>query len=186
MPRRKTVGDEQLLAPTLMLPPPRPHKRGAHDVDPYESPPGAVVVHHEPITRPLTKADEKARDVAKSEVKARSERYARYLDALTEHGGDQELALADVYGLSPEEVRPRRLELQADVRSGIGGTELAEVLERNDLSLLARVNVLRKHAYSTNPAASLKALDMIGELEGERSEVGSFESFLRLAKAQKG
>lgn len=188
MPRRKTVSEEQLVEP-LMLPPPRVTKHGhGHDVDPYQSLPGAVAVHTtiEPIKRKMTAGDIEARKTAQLEVKARGERYARYLDALAEHGGDQEQALAEVYGLSVEQVRPRRLELQMDVRSGLGATSLSDVLEQNDLALVARANLLRKHAYSANPAASLKALDMIGELEGERADVGSFESYLRLAKSSKG
>jgi hypothetical protein len=125
-----------------------------------------------------------ARAEAQLEVKARGERYNRYLDAMIEFAGDQEQALADVYGLTVEEVRPRRLELQADVRNGLGSSDLADVLEQNDLTMRARATLLRKHAYSLNPAASLKAIDMVTELEGERSDVGSFESYLRLIKSQ--
>jgi hypothetical protein len=119
-------------------------------------------------------------------MKVRAERHTRYLDALVEFAGDQEQALADVYGLTVEQVRPQRLELLADVRTGIGSTDLGEILERNALDLTARVNLLRRHAYSNTPAASLKALDMIADLDDDRSDHGSFEAYLRMVKSQKG
>lgn len=190
--RKKAISDEQLIEPVL-VPAVRTSRGGhAHDLDPYAPPPGAVPGRSKelattaavPIKRKMTKEDIAARDEARRVMKMRAARYERYLDALVEFGGDQEQALADVYGLPREEVRLRRVELHADVKSGIGSSELSEVLERNDLALASRVAVLRKHAFSANPAASLKALDMVSEMEGTRGDVGSFESYLRLAKEQ--
>jgi len=194
MPRRKSRGDDQLTnmeQPPLMLPPAHPRHRHEHDKDPYESPPGAVpgkasnvtTIHAEPKRR-MSKEDLAARTAARTELRARATRYNDYLDVLAETGGNQITALASVYGVTEEEAKANRMELQADVRSGIGSTELAEVLERNDLSVAARTNLLRKHAYSNNPAASLKAIDMINETEGAGNNFGgSFEQYLRMAKA---
>ena len=78
------------------------------------------------------------------------------------------------------------LDLLAEVRRGMGVSPLGDLLERRGLGLAARVNILGKHAYSDNPAASLKAIDMIGDMAGQTANEGSFESFLRLAKSQKG
>jgi hypothetical protein len=142
--------------------------------------PGAAT----PIKRKMTKQEIADRTEAQLEQKMRGERYARYLDAMVEHMGDQELALADVYGIKVEDVRVRRLELQADVRQGIGKTQLSDVLERADLNIQSRVSLLRRHAFSNNPAASLKAIDMIQDLEGDRADHGSFESYLRLVKGK--
>jgi hypothetical protein len=140
----------------------------------------------EPIERKMTATDVAKRDEARVEQKMLGERYNRYLDAMAEFKGDQEQALADVFGLSPEEVRPQRLVLQNEVCRGIGSSDVGDVLVRNDLALAARASILRRWAYSDNAAASLKAADLAGELEGERASQGSFESFLRLSKAQKG
>lgn len=195
MPRRKPVSNDQLLnnEPPLMLPAPRPAHKHGHDRDPYETPPGAVPAKVSnlktqtgPIKRQQTKADELARQEAKSELRIRASRYRSYLDEMIANGGDQLAALAVVYGLDIDEVKARRDELHADVRSGIGGTELAEVLEQHDLGLNTRVALLKKHAFSDIPAASLKAVDMINDLEGDSGSVGTFESYLRLVKAQKG
>lgn len=189
MPRRKPQGDDQLLnpIPPLMLQAPRPHKRGDHDIDPYESPPGAVPVTLSavPLKRAMTQEDIATRKMARLEAKALATRYEHYLDLMLQSGGDRAQALADVFDLPIEEVRVRLLELHAEVRRGLGSTTLAETLEKSDLSLAARVSLLRKHAYSDIPAASLKALDMVQDLEGNRSDNGSFESFLRVAKAQR-
>ena len=175
-----------------MLPPVRPSRSHAHDVDPYESPAGAVPIRlrsetTEPIKRKMTKEDIAARDLSRKEAKMRAARYDRYLDAMIEFGGDREQAIADVYGLPVEEARLRMTDLHADVVAGIGTSSLADVLERNDLAMAARGALLRRHAYSANPAASLKAIDMVTNLEGERGIVtGTFEDFLRTVKAQKG
>lgn len=182
----------------LMLPAPRvmpshPHKH-EHKLDPYEAPPGAVPATtitpsksqttEGPIKRKLTKEDEQKRELARADRRMRGTRYTRYLDELARIGGNQTMALATVYGISIEEAQERRLELQADVRTGIGNTDVGEILQQNDLDMTARANILRKHAYSDNPAASLKAIDLANDLEGDRGETGSFEQFLRLCKAQ--
>src|ERR1700730_16195437 len=150
MPRRKTLSDEHLIEPVLMLPSPRPAHRHERSQDAYEQPPGAVPVHvvSEPIKRKMTREDLAARKEAQAEIAMRRTRYAAYLEELVEQNGNQEQALAVVYGIQVEEARLRRIELQNDVRTGLGATSLAEVLERNDLGQAARANLLRKHAYS--------------------------------------
>jgi hypothetical protein len=171
-----------------MLAPPKPRK-GGHEVDAYETLPGAMPTRakvrettEKPLERPLTKEELALRKEAQLEATMRAERYTRYLDALVEFGGDQEQALADVFGMPIDEVRPQRLVLQKEVRTGLAHTTLADELERQDLTQAARMTLLRRHAYSANPAASLKAIDMINDLEGDRADTGTFESFLRLAK----
>lgn len=198
MPRRKPVGDDQLLNnPVLALPAPRvtpshPHKEREHD--PYEVLPGAVpdvegkasklsTTFNGPPKRDLTPEEKKTRELARSDAKLRRARYARYIDLMMALGGNRTMALAQVYGVSIEEAQERSFELHADVLTGIADSDLGTVLEANDLGLAARARVLSKHLYSKNPAASLKAADMIKDIEGDRGDVGSFESFLRVAKA---
>ena len=194
MPRKKPVGDDQILNPT----PPPPvlaitgartlHRRERHE-DAYEAPPGAVIVHPptvEPVKRRETRADAALRNTMQAEQAARVARYDRYLDALARTGGDENAALCEAYDLTLEGVALQRDALLDDVRQGIGSSSIASELERNDLSDRARLRLLRAHAYSANPAASLKALDMIGEQAGSRSDIGSFEQTLRLAKLAGG
>lgn len=194
MPRRKPKGQDQAQAlpeePILALQSPRPSHGGKeHKADPYESLPGAVksvvTTSVVPINRKMNKRDLALRDEARLEQKMLAERYDHYLDALAEQGGDQIQALSQVFGLSVADVRIRRQELQAEVRRGVGTSSVADTLEKFDLGLVARARVLRSHVYSENPAASLKALDMIQELAGDNQDSGTFESFLRIAKQQK-
>jgi hypothetical protein len=193
VPRRKPKGDDQLLnaeTPTLALPVlPRVAHRHEHEVDPYLSPPGAVAlksVTHEPIKRQLSALEKRQRKEAQVEQRMRTARCNRYFDALADNNGNEEQALALVYQLPIEEVRANFTFLKDDVRSNTGASTLTQVLERNELALAARVRRLRAWVYSENPAASLKALDMVGELEGTRGDVGSFEDYLRIAKSAKG
>jgi len=191
LPRRKTKGPTQELdavlpqSVPLALPPGRPMHPHERPIDPYESAPGAVILTREPIKRPLTRAEMAERDERREEQKIRATRYLRFLDALHDNGGDEATALAIAYDRTPEAVALNFYELLEDVRAGLGSTSLANVLEHNDLSQAARIRLFRKHAYSENPAASLKALQLVGELEGGRGDhVGSFESTLRMAKEQ--
>lgn len=190
VPRRKVENDVLLGdLPIQMLPAVRTSTHKERDHDAYESPPGAVphkIVSQQPLKRKLT-AEEKAQQIeTRKEHKMLAARHARYLNALIEFKGDRELALADVLGISPEEVRPQLLDLLAEVRRGVGVSPLGELLEQQGLGIAGQVNILARHAYSDNPAASLKAIDMIGERQGQTANEGSFESFLRTAKMMKG
>lgn len=198
MPRRRANADPPMDESTMLaLPPPRvvthAHKH-EHERDPYESPPGAVparvtnarTTQQAPLKRRMTREDLSKREAAREDMRVRSNRYLRYLDLLRANGGDKISALAAIYSVSLEQAHERQYELHLDVRTGMGGTDLAGVLEANDLALTDRVALLRSHAYSDNPAASLKALDMAQDLEGSGGGQGSFESFLRLIKTQKG
>jgi len=187
MPRRKTKIDEPLLdnGPVLALPPGRPISRNERPHDAYESAPGAVHQTSQPLARPITKAEALERDERREEQTVRATRYLRFLDALHDCEGDESKALAIVYDRTPEAVALNFNELLDDVRAGIGTTSIAKTLQHNDLSQAARIRILRKHAYSLNAAASLKSVQLVGELEGGRGDqTGSFETFLRLAKGQ--
>lgn len=191
MPRRRQA-EEPVLSndAILMLPPARTsHKGREHDVDPYASPAGAVphqVIKSESVKRKMTAEEKAAQIEIRKEHKMLAARHDRYLDALIEFKGDRELALADVFGLTPDEVRPQVLDLVAEVRRGLAVSPLGELLERRGLDLAGRVNILSRHAYSDNPAASLKAVDLAAEMAGQTANEGSFESFLRTAKLMKG
>jgi hypothetical protein len=190
VPRRSAKNDQQdgQEIGILMLPPPKTSHKHEHREDPYESPPGAVphVVSSAPLKRKLTAAEKKQQSELRAEHKMLATRHAAYLDALGENGGDRVKALSHVLGISEDDVRPQLLDLLAEVRRGLAVSPLGELLERNGLDLAARVNILRGHAYSDNPAASLKAVDLVQEMQGQTSDTGSFENYLRLAKISKG
>ena len=190
MPRRKPVGDDQLLNSevVLALPPVRvPHKH-EREIDAYQAPPGSVASPVENVrvleTWPA-KGNALARAEAREEMRMLDARYRAYLQLLVENGLDRIAALARVFDLSIEEARNREYELHLEVRRGIGATEVGKVLEDHDLGLHERAALMRKWAYSDNPAASLKSIDMAQSLEGDGQHIGSFESFLRLAKIQR-
>jgi hypothetical protein len=192
MPRRNKPLDEPLMEPILALPPAR-HKH-EHEVDPYQAPAGAVPTitvkpeklrrSDKALDRAMTGDEKRSRALAQREAKELGERYDTYIDHLGKCAGDQTEALALTFGLSVEEAYLRRFELHADVCRGMGSSSLGNLLEKHDLGLAARVARYRAHVFSPNPAASLKALQEINEMEGSRSDQGSFESFVRLAKAQ--
>lgn len=178
----------------LMLPPPRVTTGGGkheHEIDPYQTPAGAVPGKtsnvqetRKPLKRRETKEDLAAKEQAKQEMRVRGKRYAQYLELMAQNGGNRVLAVSLVYCVTVEEAAENLDLLLADLRSGRGSTDIAIVLEQHDLDVTARVNMLSKHMYSDVPAASLKAIQMAGEMEGDRGTVGAFEDFLRLAKAQ--
>jgi hypothetical protein len=190
VPRRKTKSDEQLIEPTILMLPPAKPRHHEHPIDAYPSLPGAVphaeVLSLEPLKRKLTKAEKEQRGTLVSEQRMRQRRYDRYLAVLADTYGNRIAALATVFGVTEAEAEVRALELHTELKEGIGTSTVADEIERNDLGVSARAAVLRKHLYSSNPAASLKAADMVSEMEGDRQDLGSFESYLRQAKLQKG
>jgi hypothetical protein len=197
MPRKKAKDVEQTLdAPIQIRLAQRAHHRHEHEIDPYQSPPGSVkTLRSQPLDRPLAGSELALRDAARQEQRDASMRYTVYLDMLGHFGGNRVKALAVAYasGVDPdghailmpeEQVIANFPELLADVRKGLVSTSLADMLEEEGLDLRARVSRYRQHVYSDNPAASLKALEAVGELEGNRNDAGSFENYLRLVKQQ--
>lgn len=202
MPRKKTVGPDQLLeAPPLALPPARPYKHGhgEREKDAYEAPPGSMpiegssrnerIVKSEPSKTKMT-ADEKKQQVAlRQEREFLTDRYHRYLDLCAEFAGRmdyREQACVALFGITPEEAAANLFELVAEVHRGKGGSEVTKVLERYDVDRVARIAMARKWLWSDNAAASINAMKILEELDGGSDQQGSFEVFLRTHKLQKG
>lgn len=159
----------------LTIPAPR-HER-EHRLDPWAPLPGAVEQPHYPTS---ARAPAVPDDAA-----VRRSRYDRYLDSLVATHGDAVAALAAVYDLTEKEVGLRYTELLADVRAEAGTSRMADLLESQDLSKAARLRVLRNHVFSGAPAASLKALDMLAEMEGTGHDVeASYEQYVRAVIAE--
>jgi hypothetical protein len=160
---------------------PAPRKEHEHRVDPYRSLPGAMPGPDQPKRRPGRPRKDDVEAIARREQQTKLARYDRYIDAVIALSGDQVTALATVFGIEVGEADQRFEELLADVQNGIPSSTVSEMLQRRDLSKAARLTILRKHAYSNNPAASLKALDMLKDIDGAGPDVGSYESFVRRA-----
>ncbi len=151
------------------------HGHGSqHLIDPLTPLPGGVKLKQVREQRPPKR---------KSVEAAESKRiYSEYARELVANGGDEIAALAQVLNLSTVEVEANRFELHNKVMEQAGsGRSLRTLLAENDLSKETRIRILRSHAFnSSNPAASLKALQLVDELDQERiADVNSYESYLR-------
>lgn len=177
-----------------MLPAPRTSHKHERDRDAYASPPGAVpgqasnerITRSEPLKRELTDTEKQQQLAIRTEAKTRAERYDKWLDALISLGGDKIKALQFVYEIGESDARARQYELEIDVRLGMAQSDIGELLDKNNISTAAQAKILGKWSYSDNPAASINAIKLVQEMQGDTKEVGSFESFLRLSKAQSG
>lgn len=148
-------------------------------------------VHHGDLIDPLTPlpggvrlkpvADQRPPKRKPGEAAAARRVYDEYLRALVRHKGDEVNALSEVLALPITEVEDRRLELHEQILEQAGtGRSLHNLLKESDLGKEARIRILRGHAYSDNPAASLKALQLVDELDQTRiADVNSYESYVR-------
>ncbi len=108
--------------------------------------------------------------------------YRDYLDTLTACNGRRAEALSRVLGISIEAATREEHILHARMMDSLPqNATLSEMLKVYDLSREARLVVLRQHVYSPLPAASLKALDMLNELDANTGAdtTGSYESYVR-------
>lgn len=163
----------QTAAP-LALPASRPHRHAEEGkVDAYAALAGAVADPHRTPRRGRRAASSTDAEVAAA-------RYDAYIDTLVSVDGDTDAALAIVFGIELADAKTRRVELLTLIRAGAATTSTAALLERNDLTLAARIGIYRKHAYSPFAAASLKALDAIENLDGSGPDEGSdYDSYVR-------
>jgi hypothetical protein len=185
MPRQKNpvVVRAEFIDEPAPLAIPIPHKEHEHRIDPYRTLPGAIpdaIVPTGKRKRGRPRKDD-AEAMVRAEAKRKLQRYDRYLDALIAMQGDTDAALAVVYGISPMEAQDRHDDLLVDVQAGVPASSMSEMMKRRDLDKAARVTILRKWVFSANPAASLKALDMLGDLEEGQADAGSYEMYVKLA-----
>lgn len=115
------------------------------------------------------------------ELQAAKSVYKDYVQALLHYQGNEVFAIADVLNISREEAEERKHELHARLCEPVSSNRsLVTVLNEMDLSKEARLAILRHHAYSSIPAASLKAIDAINAMDhGRTQDVTSYEAYLR-------
>ena len=176
--------DLQEAAPLAI---PVPHKEHEHRIDPYKTLPGAMPdpQPHAKRKRGRPRKDDVDAMRRADDRHAEIERYHRQLPRRAHLllQGDTDGALAVVYGITVQEAVERHDELLPDVQAGVPTASINEMLKRRDLDKAARVTILRKWAFCNNPAASLKALDMLSELDSGGPSESSYEQFCRLAMA---
>lgn len=186
VPRRSRVtdGDAAQIERPMSLAIATPSHR--HDQDPFQLAAGAVPreTKVEPLKRKLSKKEEAERTRLAQQHEAAVELYEMWIETLARKHGDKDEALAEIFNLPVEQIPARRKELLGLVRIGRAQSPVAHLLEKADLDQASRIALLRKQAYSDNPAASLKALDMVEQIVGSKGERGSFEDFLAIIKGR--
>lgn len=142
-----------------------------HYVEPYAPIPGGVKMVQE--QRPPKRKS--------GELQAAKSIYKDYVQSLLKYQGNEVFAIADVLGITREEAEERKHELHARLCEPVSSNRsLVTILNEMDLSKEARLAILRHHAYSDIPAASLKAIDAINAMDhGRTQDVTSYEAYLR-------
>jgi len=122
-----------------------------------------------------------ARNKTDKQLQQKAKQYMRHLVMFQ---GDQVKALMATYGISEQEAETEQEHLHGDLLRVTHGLTITDILKSEDLDRNSRVQILRNHVFSPNPAVSLKALDAINDLDGAARQGGdSWESFVALALA---
>lgn len=114
------------------------------------------------------------------------ERYNQYTRALVESNGNPVPALAIVFQISEHEALQRQVALHDELTASMQGMTTAQIFKANDLDKNARIMLLREKVFSGIPAVSLKALDMINDLDSTSSSSDdSWENMVAMALGRK-
>lgn len=123
----------------------------------------------------------------KADPKHLRDRYALYCRLLAENYGNPAPALAEVFDISIEEAQLRQVELHTEITRAMQGVSTRELFTMNQMSKEHRLMHLRSLMYHPNPAVSLKAMDMLNELDGATKSSGdTWEEWIGLALGRKG
>lgn len=188
MPRRAPAPSPDLLGQEFQelqhLPVPQPHKQREHWEDPLTPMVGANP--HEEVKPKRRKKNVQGEEIISPEVtrerKRLGQRYDRYLDCVIKYNGDRCAALCEIFDLEIDEAMERQDELHELVLQGVGNSSVADLLKKQDLGKATRIALLKRHAYSPVPAASLKAIDMLSEMDSDNhDQAGRYESYLAIA-----
>ena len=110
--------------------------------------------------------------------------FARYAQLLVKHKGDPVPAIAELRGLSESDVASDLPRLREELHTRAAGTDLSTLLEKHDVSLVNQIAVLRNWMYDNHAAPSLKAVELLREIEGkagQRRQGQRAEDLIRLA-----
>lgn len=147
-----------------------------HLIDPLAPMPGGVIK--------LVK-DQRTK-VPRSEKAASQQVYRDYLANLVRYAGDGPQALSTTLGISLARAQSEFAELHNNLLKNVTPRSISEVLKEIDLHKEARLAILKQHAYGSVPAASLKAIDMLNDMDSVRSQDDtSYEAYIRAVQDKK-
>lgn len=138
------------------------------------------------VTDQKTKRNPKSKATAitaeqAAETKRRRRNYELFIAYLIKNGGDEIGALASTYGITAQEVFANLEDYRADISAGQSNLSVSDMLESAGIGKAARVGVLRKHVYDSDPKVSLVALKLTMDLDGDKHDRGtSYETYLRM------
>jgi hypothetical protein len=174
--KAKTEADLLDESPTLSLP---GRVRKADDRDPRE-PLEVGNVEDAATVEAATPPDSRS-------AKNLSTIYARNLVAT---GGDVIKSLAITFAISEDEASDRFMELHQQARGASrSNLSIGDMLERHDLTTEVRLAKLREAVFHPDPRVSLKAVEMVGELDAtsKSKRIGTtWESFVQRVRAGAG
>ena len=116
-----------------------------------------------------------------AETKRRRRNYDRYIRALIATAGDEVKALSIVYGIESDEVLADLDAYRADVLTGASTLTVGDLAEQFGAGKAARIMMLRKHMYDSDPKVSLVSVKLLSDLDGDKHDRGtSYETYLRM------
>ena len=134
---------------------------------------------HQEVLPPIPGENKKAENVATT-----------YAKALIAQQGDVVGALANVFDVTKEYALANMIALHERARGASrANNSMSDMIERHDLTTEIRLAKLREMLFSDAPAVSLKAMDMIGEMDAtaKSKRIGtSWESFVVRVRAGMG
>lgn len=154
-----------------------------------ESAVGFDAPHHQVLIDPLAPmsgaikmvSDQRAPKRKPGQAKAAKEVYQLFLRNLVALNGNEVQALSATLGLNQSDVENRAQELKDSIiANATTGRSLQDILKVYNINKEARIAILASHAFSSVPAASLKAIDMLNDLDAGRvADEASYESYVR-------
>lgn len=177
MPRKRSIQQDLDDATLPIVPGRKPSKQTL--LDPQSALPGAM-------KRVGPKLAATEREQAKSDPKHLRQRFSLYCKQLTLHMGDPVPALAMVFEISLDEAQERQAELHHEIMRAVNNMSQKELFEMNGISKSHRTMVLKDMMYSDMPAARLKAVDMLNDMDGSGKSSGeTWESWVALAMGKR-
>lgn len=169
MPRKKSEAD-LLDDATISIVPGRKSKptRGKL-LDPQAPLPGALK-----RVGPLAEKEDTKQQklVIKADQKILRAKFDQYCRELTKSYGDPVPALAIVFDISEDEARERQVELHDEITRAVNSLSTKDLLDMSGLSKPYRIMKLKLAMNSDNPAAMLKAIDMLNDMDGASKTSG--------------
>jgi hypothetical protein len=125
-----------------------------------------VVDAYQPLPGAMRQVNEAPAAVA-HQIQSRKYQAARYAQLLVRHGGDAIRALAELRGVSVADAAAHFLEYRDEVLRDSTDMDLQSLLELHDAALPQQIAVLRTWMFDEKAAPSLKAVELLRDIEGK-------------------